>query len=76
MTDLILKTNSHSLLFQLATATSIFQLETVLMVLASVNADQSSSHHTVMNAMLATMATRNVNCVIATPMELMVMYVR
>lgn len=46
------------------------------MVLANVNAEQSSFHHTVMNAMSATMATQNVNCVIATPMELMEMYVR
>lgn len=46
------------------------------MVRASVNADQNSYHHIVMNAMSATMATLNVNSVIVTPMELMVMYVK
>lgn len=76
MTDSILKINSHSFLFQRVTATWIFQLETVLTVLANVNADQSSSHLTVMNAMSAIMVTLNVSCVTATPMELMEMYVR
>lgn len=46
------------------------------MELGSVNADQNSFLLTVMSAIWDTMVTLNVNCVIATPMELMVTFVR
>lgn len=46
------------------------------MELASANADQNSFLHTAMSATSVTMAILNVNCVTATPMELMVTYVK